>query len=29
MSNPVFNNSAVFGEPKNRRGGAATQAAPA
>ncbi|MFI2705093.1 Bax inhibitor-1/YccA family protein [Cellulosimicrobium composti] len=29
MSNPVFNNSAVFGEPKNRRGGAATQAGPA
>jgi len=29
MSNPVFNNSAIFGEPKNRRGGAATQAGPA
>ncbi|MGN6241026.1 MAG: Bax inhibitor-1/YccA family membrane protein, partial [Cellulosimicrobium cellulans] len=29
MSNPVFNNSAVFGEPKNQRGGAATQAGPA
>ncbi|WP_265523525.1 Bax inhibitor-1/YccA family protein [Oerskovia flava] len=24
MSNPVFNNSVIFGEPKNRRGGAAT-----
>ncbi|MCB7137091.1 Bax inhibitor-1/YccA family protein [Cellulosimicrobium marinum] len=29
MSNPVFNNSAVFGDPKNQRGGAATQARPA
>ena len=29
MSNPVFNNSAVFGAPKNQRGGAATQAGPA
>lgn len=29
MSNPVFNNSAVFGDPKNQRGGAATQAGPA
>jgi uncharacterized YccA/Bax inhibitor family protein len=29
MSNPVFNNSAVFGDPRNQRGGAATQAGPA
>ncbi|OLT55317.1 Bax inhibitor-1/YccA family protein [Cellulosimicrobium sp. CUA-896] len=29
MSNPVFNNSAVFGDPRNRRGGAATQQQPA
>src|SRR5690606_35339790 len=29
MSNPVLNNSAVFDEPKNRRGGAVTQAGPA
>lgn len=29
MSNPVFNNSAVFGDPRNRRGGAATQQSPA
>src|SRR6478735_10513273 len=25
MSNPVFNNSAVFGDPKNQRGGTATR----
>lgn len=29
MSNPVFNNSAVFGDPRNQRGGAATQQPPA
>ena len=29
MSNPVFNNSAVFGDPKNQRSGTATQAGPA
>jgi uncharacterized YccA/Bax inhibitor family protein len=29
MSNPVFNNSAVFGDPKHQRGGTATHGGPA
>jgi uncharacterized YccA/Bax inhibitor family protein len=29
MSNPVFNNSAVFGDPRSKRGGAATRQQPA